>query len=168
MSELITVLTLDVGLSTGVVVATLKKPNTIIRHAETVKLSEVELLRQGMSRTVDVQMLAIWNWLKGAREPRVSKIIVEWPLNDPKSNNTAQMSKVREFWQTQLNKWCAIVPLEVKYVLPSVWKTTPAGSAKIFSAQPAPWNEHKPSQHEKDAASIAYWYMMWGSRKLTN
>lgn len=158
------VLTLDVGLSTGVVISEFypKQIPKLIRS----KTFDSRGMFDDVTSTFGF-FHRVHAFVEGEEQRRPVHILVEYPFHSQKSDNWKELEVLISNWQAWLKdayrgSFTNIIPVK-----PETWKQTPAKKFNVFKNQDNEyWRGYKPTQHEKDAAAIAYWYAFWGYRRL--
>lgn len=146
------ILSLDVGLSTGVVFARCEQKSTpvllssgTIRYSTKPPLDVFEMLFQ----IIDSNPLDV--------------ILVEYPISAPFSKGASLTLESARPWR----RWVESQKEQDRTVLevtPSRWKSTPSRSVQIHDLQDDPmWKTYRPTRHETDAAAIIHWYSFFGS-----
>jgi molecular chaperone DnaK (HSP70) len=145
MSQEVSVIGIDVGITTGVVIAKVQRGQMpVILAARTFAVPEYR---------PDVAAFVEW---VSAHE--VERLVVEYPADAQYSTFRKETIRARDRWRLAVEDLGKVVQVEVTEVRPSEWKTSLSGRINVFKARcNEMWWKARPSQHERDAAAIIHY-----------
>lgn len=139
------VLALDIGQSTGFVIANLSRRRVpVLLYSETIDLRDRDP-EEHLTRALGL----VFGY-------DVKTIVSEYPIGSPVSASAGVTREIAKLWE----RW--IFSLDFLYeeirVRPAEWKPTPSAKIDIYQKQTnSIWESYTPTRHEKDAAAILHW-----------